>query len=253
MEGFKEIIFKISGPVAVITLNRPHRLNALGKTLIDEAAALTDIIPTMKDVKIIIITGAGKNFCSGLDVSEMADIDQDEGLRLIRAGAKVYESIYRLRQITIAAVEGYCLGGGFELALSCDILVSSRNAFFGEPEVNFSVLPGIVRVWRHAGLNRARYMALTGNIFAAREVAEWGLISKMTPSGKSLAEAKKIAQMLLEKPETALMTVKRLFSEVMGMTYHEASEAERNAFLELYKTADRQERMRAFKRRKSTR
>jgi len=247
MQGFKEISMEIKGTVGILTLNRPQKLNALGKIIIDELAKVVDELANIKELRVLIVTGAGGNFSSGLDVVDMTEVEESHGLRLIRASSKVYESIYNLNAVTIAAVEGYCLGGGLELALSCDLLVASKKSFFGEPEISFSVLPGIVRVWRHSGLNRARYMAMTGDIFSTNEVKDWGIISKMVDQGKALKEARKIADRLLEKPEKALKTLKSLYRKVMEMDYKEASLVEKEAFLELFQTEERIERMKAFK------
>ncbi len=253
MDEFSCITLRRDGPCAVLTLNRPSRKNALGRVIIDELVRALNLITHATDVRVLIVTGAGGDFCSGMDVIDMAEVDEQEGLRLIRAEAKVFEILHGLSQVTISAVEGYCLGGGMELALSCDILVSSERAFFGEPEVKFSVLPGIVRVWRHAGLNRARYMALTGGIFPAREVAQWGIISKMVPVRKALRESQKVAAGIIQKPPEAVKTVKRLFTEVMEMTFHDASHIERETFLHLFQNPDRRPLMTAFKGRKRRR
>jgi enoyl-CoA hydratase len=246
MDEFTCITLVQDASCAVLTLNRPSRKNALGKGIIDELVQALDIIHHAKDVRALIVTGAGGDFCSGMDVTDMADVDEQEGLRLVRAEAKVFDMLHGLSQVTISAVEGYCLGGGMELALSCDILVASDRASFGEPEVNFSVLPGIVRVWRHAGLNRARYMALTGGIFPAREVAQWGIISRMVPAKKALSESKKIAADILSKPPQAVKIVKRLFSEVMDLTFSDASRVEKETFLQLFQGPDRRVLMSEF-------
>jgi enoyl-CoA hydratase/carnithine racemase len=247
MEKYKEIKVEIKGELAIVTLNRPRRLNAFGPVMIDESARLVSSLASMKDVRVVIITGADGNFSSGLDVIDMADVKETEGLRLLRALAKVLETTYKSRMITIAAVEGYCLGVGLDTALCCDILVSSRDARFGQPEVNFSFMPGIVRVWRHTGMNRAKYMALTGEIFTAKEVADWGIISKMVGKGEALKESKRIAGELLEKPGDALKNIKVRFANIMEMEYDEASYREREGLLELFKTEERLHRMRAFK------
>jgi enoyl-CoA hydratase/carnithine racemase len=253
MDEFSCIKLSKDGLCAVLTLNRPSRKNALGGAIIDELVRALGLITHAADIRVLIVTGSGGDFCSGMDLVDMAEVDEQEGLRLIRAEAKVFEMLHGLSQVTIAAVEGYCLGGGMELALSCDILVSSDHALFGEPEVNFSVLPGIVRVWRHAGLNRARYMALTGGIFPAREVAQWGIVSKMVPARKALAESRKIADDIMNKPPDAVKTVKRLFTEVMEMSFHDASHVERETFLQLFQNPDRRTLMTAFRDRKGRR
>ncbi len=250
MDEFSCLKLTRNASYAVLTLNRASRKNALGGHIIDELVQALNQIVHAADVQVLIVTGAGGDFCTGMDLKDMADVGEPEGLRLIRAEAKVFEMLHNLTQVTIAAVEGYCLGGGMELALSCDILVSSDKAFFGEPEVNFSVLPGIVRVWRHAGLNRARYMALTGRVFPAREVADWGLISKLVPAGKALTEAEKTAADIIGKPPEAVRSVKRLFLEVTEMGFSEASEVEKEAFLHLFQNPERQPLMARFRDRK---
>jgi enoyl-CoA hydratase/carnithine racemase len=253
MDDFEYITLTRDGPCAVLTLNRPNRKNALNGGLIDGLVRALDLMHHSVDIRVLIVTGSGGDFCTGMDVIEMAEVDEQEGLRLVRAEAKVFEMLHNLTQVTISAVEGYCLGGGMELALSCDILVSSQRAVFGEPEVNFSVLPGIVRVWRHAGLNRARYMALTGATFPAREVAQWGIISRMAPARKTLAESRKIAADIIAKPPEAIKTVKRLFTDVMDRTFSDASQVEKDTFLQLFQNPERRALMGAFGQRKERR
>jgi len=172
MENFQHLKLEIEGPLAVVTLNRPKKMNAFDKVLVDEAAKVVDLITTMKEVRVVVSTGAGGNFCTGLDIEDMVAVDKNEGVRLIRAVAKILEAVYTSRKITIAAVEGYCLAGGLNMALSHDILISSDKALFGQPEINFSLMPGVVRLWRYAGLMRAKYMALTGDIFPAKKVLD---------------------------------------------------------------------------------
>jgi enoyl-CoA hydratase len=247
MEIYKEIKVSVEGRLAVVTLNRPRRLNAFGQAIINESAKLVDALTAMKEVRVVIITGAEGNFSSGLDVIDMADVEEPEGLRLLRSLSKVLEAIYKSRKITIAAVEGYCLGVGLDTALSCDILVSSKEARFGQPEVNFSFMPGIVRVWRHTGMNRAKYMALTGEIFSAKEVADWGMISKMVGKGEALKESRKIAEKLLEKSTETLKSIKVHFTDIMELRYDEAAYREREDFMEHFKTDERLEKMKAFK------
>jgi enoyl-CoA hydratase/carnithine racemase len=203
-------------------------------------------LTSKKEVRVVITTGAGGNYCTGLDIEDMAAVDKTEGLRLIRAVAKVLEAVYTSRKITIAAVEGYCLAGGLNLALSNDIIISSEKAMFGQPEINFSFMPGVVRLWRYAGLLRAKYMALTGDLFPAKEVLEWGFISKMVPAGKALEEARGVADKLLEKPHSSLRTVKMLFTDVMELDFEESCRREREGFLELFQSSERQKRMEEY-------
>jgi len=246
MEDFQYMRLDIEGPLAILTLNRPEKMNAFGKILIDEAARVVDILTSKKEVRVVITTGAGGNYCTGLDIEDMAAVDKTEGLRLIRAVAKVLEAVYTSRKITIAAVEGYCLAGGLNLALSNDIIISSEKAMFGQPEINFSFMPGVVRLWRYAGLLRAKYMALTGDLFPAKEVLEWGFISKMVPAGKALEEARGVADKLLEKPHSSLRTVKMLFTDVMELDFEEACRREREGFLDLFQSSERQKRMEEY-------
>jgi len=246
MDNFQYMKLEIEGPLAILTLNRPEKMNAFSKTLIDEAAKVVDILTSKKEVRVVISTGAGGNYCTGLDIEDMVAVDKTEGLRLIRAVAKVLEAVYTSRKITIAAVEGYCLAGGLNLALSNDIIISSDKALFGQPEINFSFMPGVVRMWRYAGLLRAKYMALTGDLFPAKEVLDWGFISKMVPAGKTLEEARRVADTLLEKPHSSLRTVKMLFTDVMELDFEEACRREREGFLDLFQSSERQRRMEEY-------
>jgi len=246
MENFQHLKLEVDGHLAILTLNRPEKMNAFDKTLIDEAAKVVDLLTAMKAVRVVVCTGAGGNFCTGLDIEDMVTVDKTEGLRLIRAVAKVLEAVYTSRKITIAAVEGYCLAGGLNLALSNDIIISSDKAVFGQPEINFSFMPGVVRLWRYAGLARSKYMALTGDLFSATEVKDWGFISKMAPAGKALEEATRMAERLLEKPHSSLRTVKMLFTDVMELDFEESCRRERDGFLDLFQSGERQRRMEEF-------
>jgi len=246
MENFQHLKLEVEGHLAILTLNRPEKMNAFGKTLIDEAAKVVDLLTVMKEVRVVVCTGAGGNFCTGLDIEDMVTVDKTEGLRLIRAVAKVLEAAYTSRKITVAAIEGYCLAEGMDLALSCDILVSSDKAVFGQPEINFSFMPGVIRLWRYSGLVRAKYMALTGDLFSAKEVKDWGFISKLVPEGKALEEARRVAKNLLEKPHSSLRTVKMLFTDVMELNFEEACRREREGFLDLFQSGERQRRMEEY-------
>ncbi len=246
--AYETIIVEIEDEIALIRLNRPEALNALNATLLEElSSALTEADRNDK-VRCIVLTGSEKAFAAGADIKEMSDksfVDvSDEDL----FGAQI-EQITRVRKPLIAAVSGYALGGGCELAMVCDFIICAENAKFGQPEINLGVCAGIggtQRLTRFVGKAKAMDMNLTGRFMDAAEAERSGLVSRVVPTPKLISEAMTAARKIAEKSMIAARTVKESVNRSYETTLQEGLLFERRAFHSLFATEDQKEGMAAF-------
>ncbi|MBS7652098.1 enoyl-CoA hydratase/isomerase family protein [Candidatus Bathyarchaeota archaeon] len=244
----EEIISKIEEGICWVTLNRPEKLNAITPSMLEEIQKVIKSVEVDDDVRCVIITGAGERaFSAGLDISMVRGFSRDEALELSRRGHSTFSSIMSLPKPTIAAVNGYALGGGCELALACDLRIASQNARFGQPEIGLGLIPG----WgatsllpRIIGYTRAMELIMTGRIIDAEEAFRIGLINRVVPAEKLLAETKGLASTLANGPATALAEAKRLLNSQLKC--EEALEAEAESFGGLFCTEDFREGFSAF-------
>jgi enoyl-CoA hydratase/carnithine racemase len=199
------------GSVAIVTLNRPEKLNALSTALEDELDAMV-ASEVIDESDVVVLHGAGRAFSAGADVTEMHDATPEAILSYYRRTGDVYERVAALSQPTIAAIHGYCLGGGFELALACDFRVADATSTFGLPEVALGILPssgGTVRLVRAVGPTRAKELVLLRDRFGADEALEMGLVTSVVPEGEALARAVEMASELERLPTLAVRLAKR--------------------------------------------
>ncbi len=234
-----------SGHTAVITISRPSALNALNSAVIDELSEALAEVQADKDCRALIITGEGeKAFVAGADISEMRDLGPDEAADFARRGQAVFRAIEELPIPAIAAVNGYALGGGCELALACDIRIASENARFAQPETGLGIIPGFggsVRLPATVGRARAAYLILTGRQVNAADALAMGLVSEVTPRESLTARAHEIAAELAARSPVALAHAKRAMA-----TCAEAYEREALEFGRCFETGDPKEGMSAF-------
>ena len=246
--AFETIIVEIEDEVALIRLNRPEALNALNATLLDElSAALSDADRNDK-VRCIVLTGSEKAFAAGADIKEMSTKSFVEVYEQDLFGAQI-EKITRVRKPIIAAVSGYALGGGCELAMVCDFIIAAENAKFGQPEINLGVCAGIggtQRLTRFVGKSKAMDMNLTGRFMDAAEAERSGLVSRVVPTPKLIPEALTAARKIAEKSQIAVKTVKESVNRAYETTLAEGLLFERRAFHALFATEDQKEGMAAF-------
>ena len=241
------------GDVAVVRLRREDKLNALSSEL---EGALADALrdPRVTDSRCVVLTGGDRAFSAGADVNEFADLDPAAIADYYRTTGAVYETVAAMRQPTIAAISGYCLGGGLELALACDLRVADGAATFGFPEVGLGILPssgGTLRLVRLAGPARAKELVLLGKHFGAAEAHELGLVTRAVGEGEALTAALEIAARLAELPPLALTTAKQAI-EAMAESSREAGLViERFAYALLAQTADAQDAVERFAKRSS--
>ncbi|MBK4214401.1 enoyl-CoA hydratase [Paracoccus caeni] len=246
--AYETIIVEIEDDIALIRLNRPEALNALNGTLINElSSALTEADHNDK-VRCIIITGSEKAFAAGADIKEMSQKSYVDVYTEDLFGAQI-EAITRVRKPIIAAVSGYALGGGCELAMMCDFIIAAENAKFGQPEINLGVVAGIggtQRLTRIIGKSKAMDMNLTGRFMDAAEAERAGLVSRVVPTAKLIPEAMAAARKIAEKSQIAVRTVKEAVNRSYETTLREGLLFERRAFHALFATEDQKEGMAAF-------
>jgi enoyl-CoA hydratase len=245
---YKNIIVKHEGAVAIITLNRPKALNALNSELLQELVAALEAIDSDDQLHVTVLTGSERAFAAGADIREMAPKSYMEMYREnFFAGAA--DRIAAMRKPIIAAVAGYALGGGCELAMLCDFVIAADNAKFGQPEINIGVMPGIggtQRLTRYVGKSKAMEMCLTGRNMDAAEAERAGLVSRVVPVGDLLAEATKAAQTIAEQSMPVVMMTKEAINRAYETTLAEGIRFERRVFHAMFATEDQKEGMAAF-------
>eukprot|EP01083_Nonionella_stella_P222637 794232_1 len=236
--------------IGIITLNRPTALNALCIDLLDEIVSALESFENDNNISAIIITGAGeKAFCAGADIKEMEpktfmDVYKED---MFTIADKIYNNI---RKPIIAAVNGFALGGGCELAMTCDIIIASEKAKFGQPEINLGTIPGIggtQRLTRAVGKSKAMELCLTGDMFTAQQAKEWGLISDVISNDNNiLDEAIKLANKITSKSQPIVAIAKECVNRAYESSLKEGLLFERRLFHSTFSTKDQKEGMNAF-------
>ncbi len=209
---YNTILTTIEENICIITINRPDKMNALNKDVIAELSSALDEVYNNSEIKSAIITGAGeKAFVAGADISEFVSIGASDGEALARKGQdNVFDKIEKSPKPIVAAVNGFSLGGGCELALACHFIIASENAKFGQPEVNLGLIPGYggtQRLTQLVGRNRAMQLLMTGEMFSAADAMNWGMVNNVVPSADLLATVKKILQTIHTKAPLAITKV----------------------------------------------
>ncbi|MEM6731153.1 MAG: enoyl-CoA hydratase-related protein [Myxococcota bacterium] len=237
------------GWVAVVTIDRPKALNALNAQVLDELASAFSQIGT-SEVRAVILTGGGeKSFVAGGDIAEMNAMTPDEALAYAQKGHALMDQIESLPQPVIAAVNGYALGGGCELALACDIIYASEKARFGQPEVNLGIMPGFggaVRLPRKVGAGAASEWIFTGEMYTASQAQAIGLVRDVLPPDALIPRCKEIAALIGTRGPKAVAASKRVLTEGMGIGTRDAASMECKVFSELFLTEDMREGPSAF-------
>lgn len=245
--GFENIILEIKEHIAVITLNRPKVMNALNEDLVAELDKAVDKIAGNDEVRAVIITGGEKNFAAGADISKMVEGNPQWAKSF--SFKDTFNKIENLQKPTIAAVSGYALGGGLELALVCDLRIVTEGAKLGLPEINLGIFPGAggtQRLPRLIGSTRAKEMIYLGSIIDAQTALSYGLVNQVVKEENLLEEAMKIARKLAAKPPVALRTAKQVIQDGLSMDLRSGIEYEAVVWASLFATEDQKEGMRAF-------
>jgi enoyl-CoA hydratase len=245
--AYENVLVEKSGPIAIVTLNRPQQLNALSYAMVKEVALALEEMDRDPEVRVMIVTGGEKVFAAGADIKEMADAGPFD--ERIQGRLAFRDRINKISKPVIAAVSGYALGGGCELALSCDIIIASETARFGQPEINLGTIPGsggTQRLTRLVGKYRAMEMVLAGDFIEAAEAERLGLVNKVVPVESLIDEAKSIAAKIAAKPPIAVKFAKESIVKALNTTLDEGLEFERKSFYLLFSSEDRREGMKAF-------
>jgi enoyl-CoA hydratase len=244
---FENVIVEKDGVIAVITLNRPQQLNALSYGLIKDLSLAMQELDRDDQIRVIIVTGGEKAFAAGADIKEMAERGPfDERLQ---ERLTYRDRINKISKPVIAAVSGFALGGGCELAMSCDIIVAAENARFGQPEVNIGIIPGsggTQRLTHLVGKHRAMEMVLTGDFMSAADAERFGLVNRVVPLEILMEEAKGIANKIAAKPALAIKAAKEAVLKSANLPLDEGLDFERKSFWLLFASEDRSEGMKAF-------
>jgi enoyl-CoA hydratase len=244
---YANITVERDGAVGVVTLNRPKVLNALNQATMDELVAALEVLDHDDNVRCVVLTGSGRAFAAGADVTEMADATPVAMLSGYRFNQ--WERIRKFSKPLIAAVRGFALGGGCELSMLCDMIVAGEGARFGQPEINLGIMPGAggtQRLTRAVGKARAMELVLTGRHLTAAEALAAGLITRVVPDEVVLDEATSLARQVAEKPPVAVRLAKESILKAFDTTLEGGLDYERKAFYLLFATEDRTEGIQAF-------
>lgn len=246
--AYETIVVEIEDHVAQIRLNRPDALNALNTQLLGELAAALGELDENRKVRVVVLTGSEKAFAAGADVREMANKSYVDMFLEDMFTAEA-DAIGQFRKPIIAAVAGYCLGGGCELAMMCDFIIAADTAKFGQPEINLGIIPGIggtQRLTRLVGKSKAMEMCLTGRFMDAAEAERSGLVSRVVPAKDLMRDALETAEKIAEKSPLTTRAAKEAINRAYETTLREGVLYERRLFFGLFATEDQSEGMAAF-------
>nr|WP_314482519.1 enoyl-CoA hydratase [uncultured Pseudomonas sp.] len=245
--AFETILLDIHGKVGLITLNRPQALNALNAQIVSELNQALDQLERDPGIGCVVLTGSAKAFAAGADIKEMAELKYPQ--IYVDDLFSDADRIANRRKPIIAAVSGFALGGGCELAMMCDFILAADNAKFGQPEINLGVLPGMggtQRLTRAVGKAKAMELCLTGRLMGAEEAERAGLVARVVPQDELLQEALKVAATIAAKSIPVSMMVKESVNRAFEVTLSEGVRFERRVFHAAFSTEDQKEGMAAF-------
>jgi len=247
---YKNIIFQVEGGVALLTFNRPKALNAMNSETMSELMAAATVCKNDDNIKVLVLTGAGdKSFVAGADISEMQNLRPKEALAFMELGHETLRLIETLPKPSIAAINGFALGGGTEISMSCDMRFASENARFGQPEILIGLIPGwggTQRLPRLVGFGRAKELILGGEQIDAKRAYEIGLVNRLYPPDQLMAETMKFAQKLAKLPGFALKMGKHAINFGYDLALDNGNRLEVECCAQCFSTDDQKEGMGAF-------
>jgi enoyl-CoA hydratase len=252
-EGFmayENIIFEVTQGIATITFNRPKALNALNDQLLNELSAALDKIEADEEIRVLVLTGAGeKSFVAGADITELATFNTLQGKLFSRKGQLIIGRLQELAIPVIAAVNGFALGGGSEMALACDFIYASENAMFGLPEITLGIIPGFggtQRLPRLIGSNRAKEMIFTGKLIPAADAEKIGMVNRVLPQDALMEEVLKTARAIASKGKVSLRAAKQAVNSGLNVDLATGCRIEVDAFAICMASEDGKEGTHAF-------
>jgi len=244
-----DVIFD-KAPIATLTINRPNALNALNKSVLEQIAVVIREVRHDASVRVLIVTGAGdRAFVAGADIAQMSKMSTVEGLEFSRLGHRVMESLEDLPIPVIAAVNGFALGGGVELAMACDLIIASEKARFGQPEINLGLIPGFggtQRLPHRIGQAKARELIMTGDMIDAKTALALGLVNYVVAPDQLMTETRKLAEKIASKSAVALRHAKAALRASFTMEEDAGLRYEQEAFGITFSSEDRVEGTEAF-------
>jgi enoyl-CoA hydratase len=247
---YENILFSVEGGIATLTFNRPKVLNALNLKTVQEVADAVRKVESDEAIRVLILTGAGdKAFVAGADISELQKLNPIGAAHFAAEGQNVLFAIENLPIPTIACVNGFALGGGCEIAMTCDFIYASEKARFGQPEINLGLIPGFggtQRLLRLVGRARAKEICLTGAMIGAKEAMEMGLVNKVFPPEALMDETAKVAALMASKGKVALKSIKKVINRGMDTDLRTGCALEIEAFALTFASPDAKEGTTAF-------
>jgi len=247
---YQTLLFNRENGIGIVTINRPQAANAMNDQAYAELLQLFQEIEQDNEVRVVIITGAGeKAFVAGTDITNMAKLSAAEARAFAYKLKKTFDLIWNMDKPIIAAVNGYALGGGAELAMSADIIIASENAKFGQLEINVGIIPGsggTQRLQRLIGINRAKELIYTGKMIDAKTAYEYGLVNKVVPIADLMKESRALAATLLEKSSAILKLAKSAINNGSNVDLNTGLNIEVECFSQCFATEDQKECMQAF-------
>ncbi len=246
---FKNLLLEKDGPLAVLTVNRPKALNALNDDTLKELGQAIDLVEADEEVKVLIITGAGNAFVAGADIVAMLAKNPVEGKVFTALGQGVFNKLEKMLKPVIAAVNGFALGGGCELAMACDIRIASEKAKFGQPEVGLGIIPGFAgtqRMPRLIGAGMAKELIYSGNMIDANKALQIGLVNSVVPADQLMDEVKKLALKIASNAPLAVRFAKQAINEGLQVDIDRGQLIEQDLLAVSFSTEDKKEGMTAF-------
>ncbi len=247
--SYNTILFEKTESIARITFNRPDKLNALNREMAREFSQALDQVAQDQDIRVLLLTGQGRAFISGADISVFVELDPLSGKRFAQRAHEVVFKLERLDIPVIACVNGYALGGGLEIAMACDFIYAAETARFGQPEINLGIIPcvgGTQRLARLVGKGLAKELCLTGRLIDAWEAKAMGLVAQVFPAETLMEECYKTARSLAEKGRVALRAVKEVINRGFEVDLASGCAMEIDAFAVCLASPDAREGARAF-------
>ena len=246
---YKSLLLTKENGLGIVTINRPDVLNARNNELSNEMYDMFTAIENDPEIRVVILTGTGKSFIAGADIREIMELGSVQVEAFLIMARRARDRIYGCKQPVIAAINGFCLGGGLEVALCCDLRIASETATFGLPEINLGIIPaggGIARLVKLIGMARAKEMIFTGDTCDSQAALKMGFLNQVVPSGKLMDGAKAMAARLLSKSSIALNYAKKSCNSGVDMSLAAATDMDENYFCRCFASEDQKEGMRAF-------
>jgi enoyl-CoA hydratase len=248
--SYNTLLYQKEEGIGIVTINRPKALNAANSEVNSELFRLFEEIEADAEVRVVILTGAGdRAFMAGADIVEMSSLDAVGSAKFALGARKANDRIYNLSKPVIAAIAGFALGGGCELALACDLRIAAENARFGQPEITVGIIPGgggTQRLPRLIGMGRAKELVYTGDMIDAQAALSMGLVNKVVPNDKLMEEAKNMAKKLISRSGRILTLAKQAINTGASLDLASALDFEAQCFSLCFETEDQKEGMKAF-------